>query len=65
MITPTYHGRKMKLIKEYPNHALFQDEKTGIRMSFTYYELGINTKQLEESELKQYVRRRRDLRTAV
>jgi len=65
MIIPTYNGRKMIFIKEYPAHVLFQDEKTGIKMSFTKHELGIHTKQVEEEELKQYTRKIKGLRPAV
>lgn len=57
MIIPMYHGRPMRLIKKYPNHVLFEDVKTGVRMSFNYYELQMKeTQQIEELELKQYKR---------
>lgn len=55
MQIPTWHGRPMKLIKKYTNHVLFEDEKTGIKLSFNYYQLGMkHTNQIEEAELKQY-----------
>lgn len=55
MIIPMYHGRPMKMVKKYPNHVLFEDIKTGIKMSFNYYELQMKeTKQIDNIELKQY-----------
>ena len=57
MIIPCYHGRPMKLIKKYPNLVLFQDVKTGVKVSYTKQELGINTAQVEKEELKQLNRK--------
>lgn len=65
MIIPTYNGRKMELVKKYPSHILFQDKKSGIKMSFTYHELGVYTKQIEEIELKKRTRKIKELRTAI
>lgn len=65
MIIPTCNGRKMKLVKAYPSHVLFEDEKTGIRESFTNHELGIHTEQIREEELKQYRREVRYIQVAV
>lgn len=55
---PTYNGRKMELIKAYPNFILFQDKKTKVNMCFSYNELTKNNEEiLTEEELKQYRRR--------
>lgn len=42
MQTPTLFGRKMKKIKEYQHHILFEDEKTGIKECFLYYDLNFS-----------------------
>ena len=60
MIIPCYHGRPMKKLKEYPSIILFQDVKTGIKVSYTKQELGMNTKQIEQEELKQLNRKPHD-----
>jgi len=65
MIIPTYNGREMILVKAYPAHVLFEDEKTGIKESFTNHELGIYTEQIREEELKQYRRDARYIKAAV
>lgn len=60
MIIPCYHGRPMKKLEEYPNLILFQDVKTGINVSYTKQELGMNTKQVAQEELKQLNRKPHD-----
>lgn len=51
MIIPKYFERKMKKVKEYPNFILFEDEKTGAKRCFSYYELQISkTEQLNNKE---------------
>lgn len=58
MIIPMYHGRPMKLLKEYPNFVLFQDVKTGVKVSFNYYELQMKeSKKISDEELKQHRRK--------
>lgn len=58
MIRPKYNGRPMNLIKKYQNFALFVDEKTGIRMAFSYHDLQEKrTKQIDNEELAQYRRK--------
>ena len=47
----------MKLIKEYPSFMLFQDVKTGVKVSYTYQELDMKqTAQLSDKECKQFKR---------
>lgn len=36
-----YNNRVYKLIKEYTNIALYEDTKTGVKESFTKFQLGL------------------------
>lgn len=57
MIIPCYHGRPMKKLEEYPSFVLFQDVKTGVKVSYKYQELDMKqTAQLSDKECKQFKR---------
>lgn len=38
-MTPKYHGRDMKFIKDYGSHVLYEDPLTKVRECFTKAEL--------------------------
>ena len=56
-VPKTYNG--MKLVKEYPNHVLYErtivdtwGNKSTIRESFTYWDLGFRGKQVRDRKIR-------------
>ena len=50
----------MREVKRYSNFILFEDEKTGVKTAFNYYELQLKrTEQTDDKTLKQHRRKPR------